>query len=67
MLSVKDGKIDVTQLSEEDVAAEADAIGGVGTVSQSDAQNLFSFALARAGVKSRAFETDVRILCSLQA
>lgn len=59
-MGVKDGKIDVTQKSAEDMAAEAEAEGGVGTVSAADTGNLFSFMLARAGVKSRAFETDVR-------
>jgi len=61
VLGVKDGKIDVTQLTKEETAMEAEAEGGVGTkVSKDDTSNLFSFMLARAGVKSRAFETEVR-------
>ncbi len=59
-MTVKGGKVDVTQLSEEDAAAEEEAKRGVGTVTQADAGNLFSFALARAGVRKSTFETDVR-------
>lgn len=59
VIEVKGGKIDVTQLSREEEAAEEEAKGGVGTAVQTDAGNLFQFALARAGVKSAAFETDV--------
>jgi hypothetical protein len=58
---VKDGKIDVTQLSKEDEEAEEAAKGGVGTMSRAtaDAGNLFQFALARAGISGATFETDV--------
>lgn len=65
VIGVKDGKIDVTQLSVEDEEAEEAAKGGVSTTSKAitDAGNMFQFALARAGVNSRAFETDVSLLC----
>jgi hypothetical protein len=58
---VKDGKIDVTQMSKEDEEAEEAAKGGVGTMSRATAEagNMFQFALARAGISGATFETDV--------
>lgn len=66
---VKDGKIDVTQMSKEDEEAEEAAKGGVGTMSRATAEagNMFQFALARAGISGATFETDVRPLLAVPA
>ena len=58
---VKNGKVDVTQRSEADAASDKAAEQGVSTIPAiSQGASLFEFALSRAGVQSRAFETNVR-------
>lgn len=65
MVSVKDGKIDVTQQTEEEAKMDAELSKGVGTVSVGSNASSFAYMLAQAGVQKRSFSTNVSLLTAL--
>jgi hypothetical protein len=62
VLSVKDGKIDVTQQTAAEAKLDAELSKGVGTVKVGDDASPFAFMLARAGVQRSDFGSNVGVL-----